>query len=591
MIERIYIKKYRKLNEVSFNFQPGLNAISGSNGTCKSSLLHIISNSFQKVTRKCEWIKDKGALSIIGEINSSLNPKIETLTRGDKQYNNPAEGIQGKLYSVKYFDGTSLDFRRHNSKNNPNDNNAENSRYAIKPMYRKGSGEMLPFCPVVYLGLSRLVPYGEFHNDESISKIAKNLPDEFQKELSELYREFTHISIDLIGVQKMGDVKTRTEFYSDKKGIDSNTISAGEDNLYILLTALQSLKYYYHSIESRNKIESILLIDELDATLHPAFQIKLLKLMEDYSLKYKIQIFFTTHSLSTLEEMLKNQNNVIYLIDNITDVALMNNPDIYKIKMHLKDETSKEIYMDKIIPIFSEDAEARIMIEGLFDVMEKNYPDFIKVRRFFYIVNVNLGSENLKNIFQDSKLLRTTIKSICILDGDHNSELSNCILALPGRNSIKESRGYSPEKLLLEYASSLYDSDDKFWKEELIINKGYGKRFYLDRIKSPVEVYENTIKKIEKIKKEIINASELEKPKLNDELENLKKQITKKPREFYKHIFNEELDFFRLLLKNWINNSENETSIKTFYDNLKKLFKKVAPYNEINIKEWEDENA
>lgn len=591
MIKRINIEKYRKLQKVNFKFQPGLNAISGSNGTCKSSLLHIISNSFQKVTGKREWVKNKSALSIIGKINSSLNPKIETLTRGDKEYNNPAEGVQGKLYSVQYFDGTSLDFRRHNSKNKSNDNNSEISRYAIKPMYRRGSGEMLPFCPVVYLGLSRLVPYGEFHNDESISRIVKKLPDKFQEEISDLYRKFTHISIGLIGMQKMGDVKTRTEFYSDRKGIDSNTISAGEDNLYILLTALQSLKYYYHSIESRREIESILLIDELDATLHPAFQIKLLNLMREYSSKYKIQIFFTTHSLSTLEEMLRHRNNVIYLIDNITDVTLMNNPDIYKIKMHLKNETSKDIYMDKIIPIFSEDAEARIMIEGLFDVMEEKNPDFINARRFFYLVNVNLGSENLKNIFEDSKLLRTTIKSICILDGDHNSDLSNCILALPGKNSKKDSRGHSPEKLLLEYASILYESDDKFWKEELIINKGYGKQFYLERIKEPVEEYENKIERIEKIKKDIPSASATETTKLNDELEILRKQITRKPREFYKQIFNKELDFFRLLLKHWLNNGANEISIKKFYDDLKALFIKVAPYNEINIKEWGDENA
>jgi predicted ATP-dependent endonuclease of OLD family len=71
----------------------------------------------------------------------------------------------------------------------------------------------------------------------------------------------------------MGDIKVRTDFDSNIVGIDSNTISAGEDNLYMLLTALVSLKYYYQSIESNNDVESILLIDELDATLHPSYQI------------------------------------------------------------------------------------------------------------------------------------------------------------------------------------------------------------------------------------------------------------------------------------------------------------------------------
>ena len=131
----------------------------------------------------------------------------------------------------------------------------------------------------------------------------------------------------------MGDIKVRSEFSSNIEGIDSNTISAGEDNLSIILTALISLKYYYQSINSTNEVESVLLIDEMDATLHPAFQIKLLNLFREMSDLYKIQIVFTTHSMSLLEEMLSKKDNVLYLVDNLTSVFLMEEPDIYKIKM------------------------------------------------------------------------------------------------------------------------------------------------------------------------------------------------------------------------------------------------------------------
>ncbi|WP_221018889.1 AAA family ATPase, partial [Klebsiella pneumoniae] len=47
MIKTIKIHKYRKLENISFNFENGINIISGTNGTCKTSLLHIISNSFK----------------------------------------------------------------------------------------------------------------------------------------------------------------------------------------------------------------------------------------------------------------------------------------------------------------------------------------------------------------------------------------------------------------------------------------------------------------------------------------------------------------------------------------------------------------
>ena len=51
----------------------------------------------------------------------------------------------------------------------------------------------------------------------------------------------------------MGDIKVRNEFSSNVAGVDSNTISAGEDNLSIILTALISLKYYFNSINSQMK--------------------------------------------------------------------------------------------------------------------------------------------------------------------------------------------------------------------------------------------------------------------------------------------------------------------------------------------------
>lgn len=94
-------------------------------------------------------------------------------------------------------------------------------------------------------------------------------------------------------------------------------VSAGEDNLFIIISALVSMRYYYDSITSNNDVESVLLIDEFDATLHPSLQFKLLDIFREYSACYKIQIVFTTHSLSTIEYALKKKDNVIYLIDNV----------------------------------------------------------------------------------------------------------------------------------------------------------------------------------------------------------------------------------------------------------------------------------
>ena len=44
-----------------------------------------------------------------------------------------------------------------------------------------------------------------------------------------------------------------------------------------------------------------------------------------------------------------------------------------------------------------------------------------------------------------------------------------------------------------------------------------------------------------------------------------------------------------MAFKHWLNNPENESSLNSFYFDLRALFRKVAPYNEINPQEWRDE--
>ena len=70
-------------------------------------------------------------------------------------------------------------------------------------------------------------------------------------ELSELYKKFTGYEIHFDGkLNNFGGIRSKTEFSTNTEGIDSNTISAGEDNLLTILTSLVSLKAYYESINS-----------------------------------------------------------------------------------------------------------------------------------------------------------------------------------------------------------------------------------------------------------------------------------------------------------------------------------------------------
>lgn len=549
MIKHINIRRYRKLNDICFNFNKGINILSGTNGTCKTSLLHIISNAFQAVTKTCDWVQDRNCLNIIRQINNTINPKIESLTKGDKQYNDPANGVSGTLFSVEYFNNLStLEFRKHNSK--------ISNRYAVKPWYKPGTTDKLPFCPVIYLGLSRLLPFGEFQDDNSIEKIKKGLPLEYTNEISEIYKKLTGLTISSQNPQKMRDIKIRADFDSEQVGIDSNTISAGEDNLYIIISALISLKYYFNSISSQNEVESVLLIDELDATLHPSLQFQLLDIFREYSDNYKIQIVFTTHSLSLIEYSLNKKDNIIYLIDNISSVINMESPDIYKIKMFLQNRTRDDIYLSKAIPVFTEDFEARIFLNILFDYFQEKYESFSHIRHLFHLVNANIGADNLKNIFGDSYLLKTTMKFICILDGDQTCDLSKYTITLPG--------GDSPEKVIMSYAIQLYDNDDSFWVNPTVLELGYAKIYFRNNIKPDIDEIKNVLK---------------EKKERGESVHGIERELNKK-------VFLKHQRFFEILYKHWVNDEENIDSINLFYKNLNILFKKVAEFYGINSKLW-----
>ncbi|MBN3131604.1 AAA family ATPase [Pectobacterium brasiliense] len=548
MIEKIIINKYKKLEDIDFYFTPKINVISGTNGTCKTTLLHIVSNAFKAAKVASDNYSNASCVKVVKNNNIIVNPKIESLVRDAKNYSDPAKGKKGELFDVHYTNGNSLSFRKHNSE--------QDERYAIKPYY--SGGQSLPPCNIIYLGLSRLFPVGEVE-DGDISQVKSGLPEDYMNLLSTIYEKLTHIKIDNIQISKVSDFKLGPEFVSPVEGIDSNTISSGEDNLFIILKALVSLAYFHDSLINKDDdVSSILLIDEYDATLHPSLQDKLYDIMNEFSEKYKIQIFITTHSLSLLEYVLEKRDNLIYLHNDINSVFQVKDPSIIDIKMHLKNETRSEIYNKKKIPIFTEDDEARIFLNAIFDYYEILNKNFSKIRRFFHLVECKVGADNLVSIFSDNSLLDTTIKSICVLDGDKKLDINRCTIKLPGDKS--------PEVICFEHAEHLYQSDDRdFWRDATIRGLGYTKTKFLSDIREDISSIEEKVRQV----KEITGSSK-----------GVARDLNKK--RFEKH-----LEFFDLVFRDWISDEKNKKDISKFYSNLKTIFFKVSMANGIEKKEWD----
>lgn len=576
------IVKYRKLSNFDIEFSPNVNLISGGNGTCKSSLLYLVSNSYQKVVQATKSKDLKKCIQIIQQLNNKFNPKVEQLTKGDKTNNDPAKDITGNILNVTYFDEYNLNFRRHVS-----GKGSSNFRYSVKPNYPPGKSENLPEMPVIYLGLSRLLTYGEIEDLSELSipeeimsslkeehrdalndliirnnstpllkSLSKKLPDNHIKCINEIYEDFTNVKINnsenFTSIVKQ---KIRAEFTTEKEGVDSNTISAGEDNLYIIITALVSLRYYYETLEkSEKEVESILLIDELDATLHPFYQAKLYTLLLEYSKKYKIQVIGTTHSIDLLEVALDYKQNVVYLIDFLQNVEKLENPngrnlDISLIRNYLKQKRDQDDYSKKIA-VFTEDEEARLLIQVTLDYIKSLDRDnnlFERASSYLHFVDMNIGSNNLLNMFSDTYLVNNLVNAFCILDGDMNNDWTKKIITLPGDKN--------PEALLFNYLDLLLKCEkyNDFWMQPMIIRNAYQKNFVIEYI----------IKERDKIEKNI------------KELEDAGRSISGIRREKYKELFKEFKFFLIEVYKYWLKDVVNEKHVKEFIKDFATMFNKL----------------
>lgn len=197
-------------------------------------------------------------------------------------------------------------------------------RLRITPEKQKGTREVEGklLWPTYYLGLSRLYPSGEADSPE-IKEIS--LSEEDKSYLQNAYNSIFSVAEDKF---ELSSVHLSESPRKHGIGVENNEFgplgnSNGQDNLNQILAAMLSFKKLNKSLGS-NYIGGALLIDELDASLHPAAQNKLLDFMSQETRKYNYQIIFTTHSLSMIEhfsqmKQLKTKNDPDFMLAYLTN--------------------------------------------------------------------------------------------------------------------------------------------------------------------------------------------------------------------------------------------------------------------------------
>ena len=451
-ITKIHIEKFRGFQNEDFELGSQLTAIAGQNGTQKSTLLGIVTQTF---TLKSDDTMRAEKPLCGGSYISAFKDKFRLSPTFDKP--------KGHEWTIS-FDSGIADFTVESIKRTGD----PNVRFWKKGARQEGDGYIS--FPTIFLSLKRLVPAAEE------SKIITNDSLLTAEELNEFKQLHNKI---LIAQTPISSATAITSKNKQSVGVstglyDWNQNSMGQDNLGKIILALFSFKRLQDKYPGQYK-GGILAIDEMDATMYPASQVELLKVLRKYASKLKLQILFTTHSMSLLKAMddlvkevgkqteTTNQVKLLYLKKIDDKIVIKQNVDIKGIQLDLNVVAEGNNRKKNKITVYTEDNENKLFEKAILK-SKASVLDF---------VDVTLPCSTLVELVNKKIPAFTHPYSIIVLDGDvrGNKEYirkirnANNILVLPGSNS--------PERLLASYLYNLSDTDS-LWSN---IANGYTKQY------------------------------------------------------------------------------------------------------------------
>lgn len=562
-ISRLDIKNFRAFQkETTINFSQRLTAISGLNGLGKSTLLAILTNVGEiKKFKTISGSLFRGEFSdvIMYDEKSDTSGNKCTVYFNDLPKNHEELDIPPKIDFTAHIQTSTkrkISYRKLRGENYYSKNIKVNKykRYRLIPSRHFGKKtERKIKWPSYYLGLSRLSPLGEFDTAKTrniSSDIAKDIIKIHSNILSENLDEKAKLA-NLIVKSKHPKADISSKYY----GFKSN--SSGQDNTGQIIEAVLSFKILKKEM-GQEYDGGILAIDELDATLHPAAQNKLVDWLLKESKELDLQIVFTTHSLTLLEHLSQmrlqenGKNNILinYLSSsssNIGDIRIKKNPTKGYYMHNLQQNYAKSINFAHRISIYSEDETARWFLKTL--ISSSNNIDLQNLE----FLDIHMSCEQLIQIYQvDSDRFND---AIFVLDPDQNEGNPNsCLVKEKDRlnfipNSYKSNvltlpGQYSIEKELWMFVNNLHDNDSLFQDSTLndmgIINADSIKRM-----------------------------NELKDPANNDTIEVNEHSDTLT----YKNWFKDNQLYRGKFLKFWINDHQNE--VKKFMGLLTSVYKRI----------------
>lgn len=438
LAKEIKIKHFRKIDDLTINLGDKITVFSGINGVGKSNIMSLIAMAFGKKATRIAGGNffphfDEYFIITEEEFNQQSENKYEAYLKISTK-----NGIIQKRLGLKNDIDEGRGIRTLPRATNfftPN-KTVKYVEKETKKNFNIGDSGRIPI-PTIFISLSRLFPMGETKlKEKSINVNNEIIKEGIIKKYIEWYNRVLPLSID-INKYKVSNIKkvvnANGRIHVELKESDARTESVGEDNLGTIITALVDF-FYLKEKQNNDYTGGILCIDEIDASLHPSAQIRLLELLDELSDELQLQILITTHSISILERIIKKQNRdiddykLVYILDPKTPRIKDNIKSIDDIKADMYDE---DTYYNPIVKVYCEDENTKFIFEQLIKILSKeedfNLPEY-------EIFSMSLGHNQLENLRDFDKYFESVIM---LVDGDAKRKNKGNVLNKYLNNDIK----------------------------------------------------------------------------------------------------------------------------------------------------------
>ncbi len=448
-IKGIEISRFRAMHDLEIELGQLVTVIAGQNGTSKSTILGMLGQPFGLRDRRTIFGRPFST-----KFTDIFNMSPEHDIPGEHLYyvnfnDEVISGSQGQHVQVKSFKRPAKD--------------RSSIRIVTGSSRAKGEGNI--DYPVIYLGLKRTNPVGEFLNPQA------ERTDFSKKEVEQFNQWYSRVMVDQ---EKTTDV-VRMSRHGQKETLLVNTAnydylanSAGQDNLGQILGALISFERLA-GVMGEGYRGGLLLIDELDVTLFPSSQIRLFELLKERAAEQKVQVIFTTHSMTLLERAVETAHakadavKVLYLKKRESGIKLTVNPPIDEIQADLMVEPLKATKGFKV-EIWCEDDEAKWVLGQIMPSRLKQKCEIVSAK----LSCGELGELAIRDI--------ASLRDVCfVVDADSNKDASKRIKEC-GKRFVLPGGGKSPEQSIYDLLYGLSD-EDEFWDN----SRRYSKQVMLAR--------------------------------------------------------------------------------------------------------------